>query len=190
MRLILVRHGAAAYFEQQIVPGITGCTGLTEMGRAQASRLFRRLQQPGELPDSAILICSPLRRAVETASILSPAFTDKQARPESDLEEMRAGIADGMSWADHATQFGQFDVRQEPDRLWAPEGESWNLFAQRIRGFLDRIQQEYVGQTVVAVTHGWGDRYHNAASARHPDHRRARIILSIQHRSDRMVVVG
>jgi probable phosphoglycerate mutase len=154
MRLVLIRHGSASYFERQIVAGTTGCSGLTVEGQAQALKLCRRLQSPGALPESAILLTSPLARAIETARILAPAFTRADIRLEPDLEEMRVGVADGMSWSEFATAFGEFDVVAEPDRRWAPEGESWNMFTLRIREFLARAQCEYKGKTVIAVTHG------------------------------------
>jgi broad specificity phosphatase PhoE len=154
MRLLLVRHGAASYFERQIVAGATGCTGLTVDGEAQALKLCRRLQTPGELPESAVLLSSPFARAMETAHILSPAFIDQVVHPEPGLEEMSVGVADGMSWTEFAEQFGYFDEKDEPDRIWAPQGESWNTFTHRVRGFLDRVCHDYEDTTVVAVTHG------------------------------------
>ena len=154
MRLILVRHGAAAYAELQVFAGATACPGLTEDGRTQARRLCQRFQRPGELPPEAILISSPFARAVETSRLLAPAFLSSTVVTEPGLEEMGIGIADGMSWADHAAQFGYFDEKQEPDRIWAPGGESWNLFRERVHGFLNRVRHEYDGRTVVAVTHG------------------------------------
>jgi probable phosphoglycerate mutase len=91
---------------------------------------------------------------METASIIAPAFANQVIRPEPDLEEMGVGVADGLSWSDFAEQFGYFDEKDEPDRIWAPEGESWNMFAERVRGFLDRVCHAYEDTTVVAVTHG------------------------------------
>ncbi len=64
------------------------------------------------------------------------------------------GIANGMSWADFETQFGYFEVQEEPDRTWGPEGKSWNMFTHRVVGFLDRVRVAYKDNTVVAVTHG------------------------------------
>lgn len=154
MRLILVRHGAASYYEQQIVAGATGCTGLTPDGEAQAQRLRRRFQISGELPESTVLLSSPLARAMETARILAPAFANRVVDSDPGLEEMSVGIADGMTWAEFATQFEEFDVLHEPDRIWAPEGESWNMFTGRVEHFLERAQNQYKNQTVVAVTHG------------------------------------
>lgn len=154
MRLILVRHGWASYAEQQIFGGATGCSGLTEQGRVQAQKLCDRLQQREELPETALLLSSPLARAMETAHLLAPAFSATTIQPEPDLEEMGVGIADGMTWAEFASRFGYFDEKAAPDRLWAPEGESWNMFSRRVRGFLDRICADYPDETIVAVTHG------------------------------------
>jgi len=44
-------------------------------------------------------------------------------------------------------------MEAEPDRVFAPEGESWNSFHERVRAMLARVAQEYEGQTVVAVCH-------------------------------------
>ena len=154
MRLILVRHGAASYYERQIVASATGCTGLTDAGRDQARHLCRRLQAPGELPDSAVLLSSPFARAMETARLLAPAFPGRVIHAEPDLEEMSVGVADGLTWSDFETQFGYFEVLEEPDRRWAPEGESWDMFTQRVRAFLHRVRLDYRDKTVMAVTHG------------------------------------
>ena len=44
-------------------------------------------------------------------------------------------------------------MEAEPDRVFAPEGDSWMSFHDRVRGALDRLAREYTGQTVVAVCH-------------------------------------
>lgn len=154
MKLILVRHGAASYFEQQIIAGVTGCSGLTVEGQVQAQKLCHRFQASGELSDSVVVLSSPLARAMETARLLAPAFPGNDILAEPDLEEMAAGVADGMTWSEFALRFGEFDVMAEPDRTWAPEGESWNMFTQRVIGFLDRVRHDYKDKTVIAVTHG------------------------------------
>ncbi len=154
MRLLFVRHGAASYWEQQVIPGATGCPGLTPDGRNQAALLCTRLQSPGMLPESAVLLSSPLARAMETARLLSPAFPGNRIQADPDLEEMGVGIADGMRWSDFASQFGEFDVMEQPARVWAPGGESWNMFRERVLGFLDRVRSDDSDRTVVAVTHG------------------------------------
>ncbi len=70
-----------------------------------------------------------------------------------DLCEVHTGEADGLAWTEYATRYGWFDMGAEPDRAFAPGGESWNSFHQRVRGMLGRVAREHEGQTVVAVCH-------------------------------------
>jgi broad specificity phosphatase PhoE len=44
-------------------------------------------------------------------------------------------------------------MEAEPDRVFAPAGESWNSFHERVRRTLERVARDYEGQTVVAVCH-------------------------------------
>ncbi len=154
MRLLLVRHGAAAYWYWRVIGGSKGCSGLTAEGRTQAELLRDRLRLPGVLPESAVLLSSPWLRASETALILEPAFNGATVRHDKDLQEMDPGVSDGLPWDEHAARYGEFDMIAEPDRPFAPQGESWSMFAIRVRGFFDRVAQEFAGNTVVAVTHG------------------------------------
>ncbi|MEZ5139311.1 MAG: hypothetical protein R2711_11255 [Acidimicrobiales bacterium] len=44
------------------------------------------------------------------------------------LCEVHTGDADGMDWRDYNATLGSFDMEAEPDRPFAPGGESWNGF--------------------------------------------------------------
>ena len=44
-------------------------------------------------------------------------------------------------------------MEAEPDRVFAPDGESWNGFHARVRATLEGLASEHAGQTVVAVCH-------------------------------------
>jgi probable phosphoglycerate mutase len=94
-----------------------------------------------------------LPRAVETASIIAPGLGLETVLQACDLCEVHTGEADGLTWTEYATRYGSFDMEAEPDRVFAPEGESWNTFHQRVREMLERVASEYDGQTVVAVCH-------------------------------------
>ena len=50
-------------------------------------------------------------------------------------------------------RYGSFDMEAEPDRVFAPGGESWNSFHERVGGFLARLAAEHPDETVVAVCH-------------------------------------
>jgi probable phosphoglycerate mutase len=152
VRLILVRHGDAYAGFHGVVGGQLGCTGLTLHGRAQAAALRDHLAASGRVR-ADVLLASVLPRAIETASIIAPGLGLEISRQECDLCELHTGEADGLSWTEYAARYGSFDMEAEPDRVFAPAGESWNSFHERVRRTLERVARDYEGQTVVAVCH-------------------------------------
>jgi probable phosphoglycerate mutase len=132
--------------------GQTGCTGLTPHGRAQAEALRDHLADSGRVR-ADVLLASVLPRAIETASIIGPGFGLEISGQECDLCELHPGDADGLTWTEYAARYGSFDMEVEPDRAFAPAGESWNSFHERVRRTLERVAGDYEGQTVVAVCH-------------------------------------
>jgi broad specificity phosphatase PhoE len=152
VRLVLVRHGDAYAGFHGVIGGPNGCSGLTSLGRRQAEALRDHLAATGRVRADAFLV-SLIPRAIETAEIIAPGLgLDAPAR-ECDLCEIHTGEADGLEWAEWATRFGSFDMEAEPDRIFAPAGESWNGFHERVHRMLQRVAEEYAGQTVVAVCH-------------------------------------
>lgn len=152
MRLILVRHGDAHAGFGGVISGRTGCVGLTDLGRRQAEALRHHLASSGRVR-ADVLLASELPRAIETASIIAPGLGLDSFGQECDLCEVHTGQADGLAWTEYATRYGSFDMEAEPDRVFAPDGESWNSFHERVRRMLERVADEYEGQTVVAVCH-------------------------------------
>src|SRR5690606_22765453 len=124
MRLILVRHGDAHAGLHGTIAGRRGCAGLTDLGRAQAAALRDHLSETGRLrPD--VLLASELPRAVETAGIIAPGLGFDEFGQDCDLCEVHTGEADGLDWSEYATRYGSLDMAAEPDRVFAPGGESW-----------------------------------------------------------------
>ena len=152
MRLILVRHGDAFAGFSGVIGGVRGCGGLTDLGRLQAAALRDHLLTTRRVR-ADVLVASTLPRAVETAEIIAPGLGIEIAGRECDLCEVHTGEADGLTWAEYGTRYGSFDMEAEPDRVFAPAGESWNSFHERVSTMLDRVATEYEGQTVVAVCH-------------------------------------
>jgi broad specificity phosphatase PhoE len=152
MRLFLVRHGEAHAGFHGVIAGPTGCTGLTPNGRHQAEALRDHLAATRRV-QADTLLASVLPRAIETAEIIAPGLGLAIAGQECDLCEVHTGEADGLEWVEYGTRYGSFDMEAEPDRVFAPRGESWNSFHQRVGGTLERIAREHAGQTVVAVCH-------------------------------------
>lgn len=152
MRLILVRHGDAHAGFHGVIGGVNGCAGLTDLGRRQAEALRDHLATSGRVRADAI-IASTLRRAVETASIIAPGLGIALGRQDCDLCEVHTGEADGLTWEEYGTRYGSFSMESEPDRVFAPEGDSWNSFHARVESIVNRVADEHQGQTVVAVCH-------------------------------------
>jgi broad specificity phosphatase PhoE len=152
MRLILVRHGDAHAGFHGVIGGPTGCAGLTPLGRRQAEALRDHLASSGRVR-ADVLLASVLPRAIETAEVIAPGLGIETFGQECDLCEVHTGEADGLEWAEYGTRYGGFDMEAEPDRVFAPQGESWNSFHQRVGQVLERLAGEYDGRTVVAVCH-------------------------------------
>lgn len=152
MRIILVRHGDAHAGFGGVIGGRTGCTGLTDLGRRQAEALRNHLFSTGRVRADALL-ASEIPRAIETASIIAGGLGLESFGQHCDLCEVHTGEADGLAWTEYASRYGSFDMEAEPDRVFAPEGESWNSFHLRVASMLERVATEYEGQTVVAVCH-------------------------------------
>jgi probable phosphoglycerate mutase len=152
MRLILVRHGDAHAGFHGPIAGPTGCAGLTPLGRQQAEALRDHLRATGRVR-ADVLIASVLPRAIETATLIAPGLGLELSAEDCGLCEVHTGEADGVDWSEYNDRFGSFDMEAEPDRLFAPGGDSWNGFHVRVGDTLRRLADEHAGRTVVAVCH-------------------------------------
>lgn len=152
MRLVLVRHGDAHAGFHGVIGGPTGCRGLTDRGRAQAEALRDHLARTKRV-QADVVVASTLPRAVETASIIAPGLGLEVRGHEHDLCEVHTGEADGLTWAEYTDRYGSFDMEAEPDRVFAPEGDSWNSFHERVDRILQRLAADHPDETVVAVCH-------------------------------------
>ena len=156
-RLVLVRHGEAQAYLEQVVAGEKGCTGLSEEGRRQAQALAERLARTGELADTAALYASVLPRAVETAAIIGPALGVDDAlevEQDCDLCELHPGECDGMTWDEFRSTYLPEGDQWDPERVMSPGGESWLGFIERVRGGLARLVERHPDETVVVACHG------------------------------------
>lgn len=152
MRMILVRHGDAHAGFHGPIGGPTGCRGLTDLGRRQAEALRDHLAATRRLGVD-LLLTSEIPRAIETATVVAPALGFRDVPRDCDLCEVHTGDADGIDWADYPARFGAFDMVAEPDRPFAPGGESWNGFHERVRATLERLAADHPDRVVMAVCH-------------------------------------
>jgi probable phosphoglycerate mutase len=152
VRLVLVRHGEAYAGFSGVIGGQQGCTGLTQLGRRQAEALRDHLAASGRIQADRLLV-SVLPRAIETAQIIAPSLGLEIAGHECDLCEVHTGVADGLAWEEYTARYGSFDMAAEPDRVFAPEGDSWNSFHERVQRLLARLAADHPDETIVAVCH-------------------------------------
>lgn len=153
MRLILIRHGQSYHSPDGTIAELSGCRGLTDYGLAQVHSLADRFRTTCEVRDSHVLMSSPVLRAWQTAAVLAEMLALGPVVQERDLCEVHPGLADGLTWDAYRTTYGVFDLLASPLRPFAPEGESWVQFLDRVRATLERLATQFAAQTVVAVTH-------------------------------------
>lgn len=151
MQLVLIRHGHAHAGLHGTIAGPTGCRGLTGLGRSQAARLRDHLIEHPLGAD--VVLASRLPRAIETGRIVAPALGAMEIEQDCDLCEVHVGDADGTDWADYDERFGPLDMVAEPDRPFAPGGDSWSSFHRRVDGLMARLAAQWAGRTVVAFCH-------------------------------------
>jgi probable phosphoglycerate mutase len=161
--LILIRHGQSHANVVPIIGGMRGDTGLTPVGRDQAARLADKLIR--DKTHAHALYASTLPRALETAGYVARAL-ELPAQPDDDLQELRPGLADGLSedeWrqryplpggAPASLDFFDPACPGYPFHTFAEEGESIATFYQRAGASLERLIARHPDETVVAVTHG------------------------------------
>jgi probable phosphoglycerate mutase len=143
-----VRHGSTAWNEQGRMQGRRDIP-LSERGRAEV----RAWRLPADLADPATAApdwyASPLRRAVETAEILSGATP----REEPALIEMDWGDWEGFGLDELRRRFGDAFARSEAAGLdfRPPGGESPRDVRNRVARWLREVAVR--GRPVVAVTH-------------------------------------
>jgi len=152
VKLIFVRHGDAFAGLRGVIAGPLGCRGLTDLGRRQATALHDSIAAD---PDFTVdvLLTSTLPRAIETAGIIAPALGFDDVPQDCDLCEVHTGEADGLDWTEYTTRFGSLDMLAEPHRPFAPGGDSWNSFHDRVGAAMDRLARDHKGLRVMAVCH-------------------------------------
>lgn len=151
---LLLRHGETAYTAERRFNGSGGADpGLTEIGRAQALAAAQAVaSHPDRWPVQAV-VCSPARRAKETAEVAAEAL-GVPLREAEGLRECAFGEWDGSTLAQVQQQWPQ-ELREwlASTAVPAPGGESYDDVWRRVRVARDQLLTRYPGQTVLLVTH-------------------------------------
>lgn len=147
--LYLIRHGETQLNMKGVYYGWTDC-GLSGKGVMQAEKVA------GMLKDITFdkVISSPLKRAKETAAIVSRCQQSEIILDER-LKELNFGSWEGK----------HYKTIQDSDRdnwdLWVndwkktapPAGESFISMYRRVKQSIKEILEKYEGQTIMVVTH-------------------------------------
>lgn len=151
-KILFVRHGETDWNVKRIIQGWKG-SGLNSMGLRQARLAAARVK--GMDLDISALLCSDLLRARQTAQCLGRSL-GLPLKAGRDLRERCFGDWEGQSIDQVLERFKLgARVRKDPFLAFDPAGgESMDVFALRMRGFMERVLRDYAGRTVAAVSHG------------------------------------
>ena len=145
---LLLRHGQTVLSVEKRFSG-GGDQELTEVGRQQAAAAALRLAEVG----ATAVVCSPLRRARQTAELVAAA-AGLEVVVEQDLRETDFGDWEGYTFGEVRQEWPQeLDAWLASTAVAPPFGESFDATATRVRGARDRVLATYGGQTVVLVSH-------------------------------------
>ena len=147
--IYLVRHGESELNTKGVYYGFTDCS-LNSNGINQAKALREVI---GRVSFDEV-ISSPLKRAFETASIISAKTPEKIVTDER-LKELNFGEWEGKHF---------IDIQKENNELWnlwstewkttePPRGESFVNMYKRVKDCLKDILQKYENKTILIVSH-------------------------------------
>ncbi len=150
-RVLLVRHGETPHTIDKRFSGAGGADpGLNETGQAQALAAASYLSEIGGVD---ALLCSPMRRARETAAAIGAALRLEPVVSEG-WQECAFGDWDGFTFAEVQRKWpDQLNAWLESTAVAPRGGESFEQCARRVRTARDAVLSAHPGKTVVVVTH-------------------------------------
>lgn len=144
MRILITRHGQTDWNLEHKVQGKADID-LNETGKKQAEETREKLWN--EKID--LIICSPLKRAKQTAEIMNqgrniPILYDDR------ISERNFGELEGK----RQEEFDFHGFWSYERNLSYERAENIRIFFERVYAFLDEIQQTYSGKNILLVAHG------------------------------------
>ncbi len=148
-RIYLIRHGATILSAEDRFAGATD-VDLSEEGRHQAEALALRLSDD----HITAVYCSPLRRTVETATIVARP-QGLTPIPRDGLREINHGRWESMRRSDVEAQFPEeYTAWEEDPFIYAPlEGESGLSVMARAMPVIREIVLKHRDENVAVVSH-------------------------------------
>ncbi|MBX4204773.1 MAG: histidine phosphatase family protein [Candidatus Doudnabacteria bacterium] len=151
MKITIVRHGETDSNIEHRYMGQKIDESLNETGVQQVEKLALHLS-----PDFNLILCSPLKRAFETAQIISKKL-NIPVEIKRELIERDGGELSGMLWKDTVAKYNlslsTFEKNLDFD--FSPYGgESIEQVRQRVNKFFDDVEKNYKDKKLLVVTHG------------------------------------
>jgi len=152
MHLLLIRHGQSTGNAARRIQGWND-EPLTEVGRAQALALTRRLQSEQQID---AIYSSPLLRACQTAEIIAD-ILDLAVALDERLKEHHIGVITGLRFEEVESQYPEIVERWQRD-VWhvpIPGMEDTDVFQRRVVSAMDEIVARHKGDdTIAVIAHG------------------------------------
>lgn len=148
-RIYLIRHGSTTLSAEDRFSGGTE-VDLSDEGRWQATCLAKRLADD----NITAIYCSPMRRTVQTASLIGEPIHLTPVIREG-LREIHHGRWETMTRQEVAAQYPEeYAAWQEDPFTFAPVGgESGVMVMARALPVIREIVVQHAGQTVAIVSH-------------------------------------
>ena len=151
---VLLRHGETEFTKDRRFSGSGGADlGLSDVGRAQVLAAAAAVAAEPRRWSVNAVVCSPLRRARETADAVADAL-GLDVREVDALRECAFGEWDGHTLA--GVQEGwpsEFRNWLGSTAVAPPGGESYDEVWSRVQVARDQLLTRYSGQTVLVVSH-------------------------------------
>jgi broad specificity phosphatase PhoE len=157
LKLILVRHGETNWNEERRVQGGDSDIELNDTGLGQARKLAAFLENE----PIAVILSSPLQRAIATAELIA-SYHKLPVEVDQGLRELKVGELEGMPVSNLRTTFSQFLMQwwQDGGATKLPNGESLVELQERAWKAVERLLERHKtspehneGTTVVVVSH-------------------------------------
>ncbi|XP_031491703.1 phosphoglycerate mutase-like protein 4 [Nymphaea colorata] len=185
--IVVIRHGETTWNACGRIQGHLD-SELNDLGRRQAMALSERLSKD---PMIAAIYASDLKRAAETANLISKKCESVEVILDPGLKERHLGDLQGVVLRDAckiAPEAYETFVSSRTDLEIPGGGESVEQFHDRCISALERIASGHLGQRIVVVTHGGVIReFFNRAAPR--GSRRGKILnvsVNVLRISDKM----
>jgi broad specificity phosphatase PhoE len=155
LRILWARHGQNVANLTRTLSHRVFDGDLTDLGRQQAELLADQLAS-GRGDRVGQILCSPLRRARQTARIINDRLGLPVACELDDLRELNVGSLDGRSdddaWVAYNAVLAAWSAGQVTARF--PGGEDYGELCTRLRRALVTAARAPVGSTTLIAAHG------------------------------------